>query len=163
VIKRFEVLPHGAREFLRFRPGRELAVDLAATAGISLDHTGVDGKAFAANQSCPHAPRHHLFEQAAKQSALAKAAVAVLGKGRMIWDRALEPQSTKMLMTVPGVGTVVALTYRTGIDDPGRFSRSRDVGAHFGLTPRRYSSGQTDSDAVAVADQQHPHHQLGID
>ena len=48
------------------------------------------------------------------------------------------------LMTIPGVGTVVALTYRTGIDAPERFSRSRDVGAHFGLTPRRYSSGQTD-------------------
>lgn len=50
------------------------------------------------------------------------------------------------LMTVPGVGTVVALTYRTGVDAPERFSRSRDVGAHFGLTPRRYSSGQTDYD-----------------
>jgi transposase len=50
------------------------------------------------------------------------------------------------LMTVPGVGTVVALTFRTGIDAPERFSRSRDVGAHFGLTPRRYSSGQTDYD-----------------
>jgi transposase len=52
----------------------------------------------------------------------------------------------RQLMTVPGVGTVVALTYRTGIDAPERFSRSRDVGAHFGLTPRRYSSGQTDYD-----------------
>ena len=52
----------------------------------------------------------------------------------------------RRLMTVPGVGTVVALTYRTGIDAPERFSRSRDVGAHFGLTPRRYSSGQTDYD-----------------
>lgn len=52
----------------------------------------------------------------------------------------------RQLMTVPGVGTVVALTYRTGIDAPERFSRSRDVGAHFGLTPRRCSSGQTDYD-----------------
>jgi transposase len=50
------------------------------------------------------------------------------------------------LMTVPGVGVVVALTYRTGVDAPERFSRSRNVGAHFGLTPRRYSSGQTDYD-----------------
>jgi transposase len=50
------------------------------------------------------------------------------------------------LMTVPGVGSVVALTYRTGIDAPERFAKSRDVGAHFGLTPRRYSSGQTDYD-----------------
>jgi hypothetical protein len=52
----------------------------------------------------------------------------------------------RRLMTIPGVGTVAALTYRTGIDAPERFSRSRDVGAHFGLTPRRYSSGQTDYD-----------------
>jgi hypothetical protein len=52
----------------------------------------------------------------------------------------------RRLMTIPGVGTVVALTYRTGIDAPERFSRSRDVGTHFGLTPRRYSSGQTDYD-----------------
>jgi transposase len=52
----------------------------------------------------------------------------------------------RRLMTVPGVGVVVALTYRTGVDMPERFSRSRDVGAHFGLTPRRYSSGQTDYD-----------------
>ena len=36
----------------------------------------------------------------------------------------------RRLMTIPGVGTVVALTYRTGIDAPERFSRSRDVGAH---------------------------------
>jgi transposase len=52
----------------------------------------------------------------------------------------------RRLMTVPGVGVVVSLTYRTGIDAPERFSRSRDVGAHFGLTPKRYSSGQTDYD-----------------
>lgn len=52
----------------------------------------------------------------------------------------------RRLMTVPGVGIVVALTFRTGVDAPERFSRSRDVGAHFGLTPRRYSSGQTNYD-----------------
>jgi transposase len=52
----------------------------------------------------------------------------------------------RRLMTIPGVGVVVALTYRTGVDAPERFSRSRDVGAHFGLTPKRFSSGQTDYD-----------------
>jgi transposase len=30
----------------------------------------------------------------------------------------------RRLMTVPGVGVVVALTYRTGVDMPERFSRS---------------------------------------
>jgi transposase len=52
----------------------------------------------------------------------------------------------RRLMSVPGVGVIVALTYRTGVDIPERFARSRDVGAHFGLTPRRYSSGQVDYD-----------------
>jgi transposase len=50
----------------------------------------------------------------------------------------------RRLMTVPGVGPVIALTYATAIDDPQRFSHSRDVGAHFGLTPRKYASGEID-------------------
>ncbi len=47
-------------------------------------------------------------------------------------------------MTVPGVGPLTALTFRATIDRPERFRRSRDVGAHLGLTPRRYQSGETD-------------------
>lgn len=50
----------------------------------------------------------------------------------------------QLLMSVPGVGTIVALTYAAAIDDPARFKSSKTVGAHFGLTPRRYQSGQTD-------------------
>ena len=50
----------------------------------------------------------------------------------------------RRLMTVPGVGPVTALTFCSAVDDPARFSRSRAVGAHFGLTPRRYQSGETD-------------------
>lgn len=49
------------------------------------------------------------------------------------------------LMTVPGVGPVTALTYKAAVDDPGRFKSSRTVAAHFGLTPRRYQSGETDN------------------
>jgi transposase len=41
----------------------------------------------------------------------------------------------RRLISVPGVGPVVALTYTTGIDDPARFTRSRDIGPHFGLIP----------------------------
>jgi len=51
---------------------------------------------------------------------------------------------TKRLMTVPGVGIVTALTYQAEIDDPLRFRKSRDVGVHIGLTPRRYASGEVD-------------------
>ena len=50
----------------------------------------------------------------------------------------------RRLMTVPGVGALVAITFTSAIDDPARFSRSRTVGAHFGLTPKRYQSGETD-------------------
>ncbi len=50
----------------------------------------------------------------------------------------------RQLMSVPGVGAVVAITFRSGVDDPGRFRRSRDVGPHFGLTPRKYQSGEID-------------------
>ena len=52
--------------------------------------------------------------------------------------------STRLLMTTPGVGAIVALSYASAIDDPARFRSSKQVGAHFGLTPKRYQSGQTD-------------------
>jgi len=50
----------------------------------------------------------------------------------------------RRLMTVPGVGALVAVTFASAVDDPARFRRSRSVGAHFGLTPKRYQSGETD-------------------
>jgi transposase len=49
------------------------------------------------------------------------------------------------LMTAPGVGYITALTFKAGVDDPTRFKRSRTVGAHFGLTPRRFQSGEMDN------------------
>ena len=49
------------------------------------------------------------------------------------------------LMTVPGVGPVTSLTFKAGVDDVNRFRSSRTVAAHFGLTPRRYQSGETDN------------------
>jgi transposase len=50
----------------------------------------------------------------------------------------------RRLMTVPGVGALVAVTFTSAVDDPQRFARSKAVGAHFGLTPKRYQSGETD-------------------
>ena len=52
----------------------------------------------------------------------------------------------RRFMTMPGVGPVVALTYRASVDQPHRFAHSRDVGAHAGLTPKRYQSGEIDYD-----------------
>ena len=50
----------------------------------------------------------------------------------------------RRLMTVPGVGPVVALTYRATVDVPARFRHSKSVGAVFGLTPSRNQSGEHD-------------------
>lgn len=51
---------------------------------------------------------------------------------------------TRRFMTVPGVGPLVALTFLATVDVPSRFTRSRTVGAHFGLTPRKQQSGEVD-------------------
>jgi transposase len=53
------------------------------------------------------------------------------------------PQS-ELLMTTPAIGPVIALTYASAIDDPGRFKSSKAAGPHFGLTPKKYQSGETD-------------------
>ena len=50
----------------------------------------------------------------------------------------------RRLMTIPGVGPVVALTYRATVDVPVRFRKSKSVGAVFGLTCAKYQSGEID-------------------
>ena len=62
---------------------------------------------------------------------------------RAIDEVRVEP-TCRQLMTVPGIGPLTALAFRATIDQPDRFRKSRDVGAHLGLTPRRYQSGETD-------------------
>jgi transposase len=63
---------------------------------------------------------------------------------RAIRRLAKKDDTAQRLMTVPGVGPVVALAYISAIDDPQRFPHSRDVGAYLGLTPKRYQSGEVD-------------------
>ena len=55
-----------------------------------------------------------------------------------------QDKAVKRLMTAPGVGVLVALTYTSVIDDPQRFAKSSNVGAYVGLTPRRFQSGEED-------------------
>lgn len=57
------------------------------------------------------------------------------------------------LMSVPGVGPITALAFRATIDQPSRFRHSRDVGAHLGLTPARYQSGETDIQVSRCGDE----------
>src|ERR1700752_2199608 len=69
---------------------------------------------------------------------------AVLHK--MLLDTVRDDPVCQRLMTAPGIGAVVALTYRATVDQPQRFVHSRAVGAHVGLTPKRYQSGEVDYD-----------------
>ena len=48
----------------------------------------------------------------------------------------------RRLITIPGVGRVVALTYRATVDIPARFRKSKAVRAVFGLTCSKYQSGE---------------------
>jgi transposase len=50
----------------------------------------------------------------------------------------------RLLMSAPGVGPIVALTYVSAIDDPARFTSSKAVGAYAGLTPKKCQSGEKD-------------------
>src|SRR5262249_11237744 len=65
---------------------------------------------------------------------------------KMLLDTVRDDPVCRRLMTAPGVGAVVALTYRATVDQPQRFVHSRAVGAHVGLTPKRYQSGEIDYD-----------------
>ena len=57
---------------------------------------------------------------------------------------ALQDENALRLMTTPGIGVLVALTFVAAVDAPERFRSSRAVGPHFGLTPKKYQSGETD-------------------
>jgi transposase len=55
-----------------------------------------------------------------------------------------EDEICRRLMTIPGVGPLVAITFKSAIDDPGRIAKSKTVGALFGLVPKKYQSGERD-------------------
>jgi transposase len=78
-----------------------------------------------------------LTARAAVMSQLALLQRAVLAVAR-------HDQVCRRLMTVPGVGAVTALAFKTAVDEPARFQSSAALGAYFGLTPSKYASGETD-------------------
>jgi transposase len=66
-----------------------------------------------------------------------------------VFDKAIreivrQSATCRLLMSVPGIGALSVLAYVSTVEDPMRFARSRSVGAHLGLTPRQYQSGQID-------------------
>lgn len=64
---------------------------------------------------------------------------------RMTVGQAKEIPMCRHLMSIPGVGALTSLAFVTAIEDPGKFRKSRNVGAFFGLTPKRYQSGEKDA------------------
>jgi transposase len=85
---------------------------------------------------------HSIFEPLLGARGALRSQFALLD--RHVRQIARQDVDCRRLMSMPGVGPVVALTYQAAMDDPGRFAHSRSVGAHFGLTPRRYNSGEID-------------------
>jgi transposase len=63
---------------------------------------------------------------------------------KRVRNEAKADETTRRLMSVPGVGVVTALAFRHTIDDPTRFRSAQTVGAYLGLTPRRKQSGEQD-------------------
>src|SRR5215210_2769103 len=80
----------------------------------------------------------------ALQAARETLAAQLRGLEKRLRDQARHEKRARLLMSVPGVGVIVALTFAAAVDDPSRFRSSKTVGAHFGLTPKRYQSGETD-------------------
>jgi transposase len=62
---------------------------------------------------------------------------------KLMLEIAHQDNEVRRLMTVPGVGPVTAMTYKTEIFDATRFKESRSVGAYLGMTPTQYASGET--------------------
>jgi hypothetical protein len=69
---------------------------------------------------------------------------AVFCTSRRLLAIVRDDEVCQRLMTTPGVGPVVALTYRATVDVPARFRKSKSVGAVFGLTCSKYQSGEID-------------------
>jgi len=65
---------------------------------------------------------------------------------KMILDFVKKDQICRLFMTIPGVGPLTALAFKTFVDRPERFRHSKAVGAAVGMTPRKYASGEVDYD-----------------
>jgi hypothetical protein len=77
LIKCIQIFTDWPGDFLRIWPRREFALSFAPKAGTRLNHAGVDGKAFAADQASLHAQVNDLLKELAEQVALTETAVTV--------------------------------------------------------------------------------------
>jgi transposase len=106
-------------------------------------------------KTTPRTFEARILELVAGQSVLQEVADALLAAravlarefralDQRIHKTARQDERVKLLMSVPGVASVVGMAFVATIDDPARFKSSKNVGAHFGLTPGKYQSGETD-------------------
>ena len=63
---------------------------------------------------------------------------------RLVLDAVRQDEVCRRFTTMPGIGPITALAFKTAVETPERFAKSKTEGAHFGLTPRKYCSGQMD-------------------
>src|SRR5262249_55962682 len=63
---------------------------------------------------------------------------------KLVRSMARSDPRARLLLPTPAVGPIVGLTYASAIDDPGRFTSSKQGGPHFRLTPKKYQSGRID-------------------
>lgn len=102
------------------------------------------------HQKFPKTVREHyedLFPESIKGIESLLKSYETLNKEITVLDNELkeickQDEEVQLLMTAPGVGMIVALTYKTDLGDPSRFKNSESVGAYYGMTPRQYSSGE---------------------
>ena len=89
---------------------------------------------------------HPALEAIAKAMLAAHAVLLHEFKGleKRVRTMSLLDAKARLLMSTPGVGPIISLTYASAIDDPSRFASSKRAGPLFGLTPKKYQSGETD-------------------
>ncbi len=108
----------------------------------------------------PGAKRGQRFDRRVESLLAERADVALIVRPMLVAWRQLREQiagfdkavrtlvksspACRHLMSVPGIGVLSVLAYVSTVEDPARFRRSRSVGAHLGLTPRQYQSGEID-------------------
>jgi transposase len=115
---------------------------LLKTTGIRLGKVG-SGRFQAAVETAVES--HASLAAVLRPLLLARAEVVkqLAGIERVVRKTARQDAIVRLLMTAPGIGTIVATTYKAVIDDPGRFAHSRQVGVYLGLTVRLTESGET--------------------
>ena len=92
-------------------------------------------------------------ELSAGQAMLERITMAMLESRAALWREAeqlhremlrivRDDEICRRLMSIPGVGPLVAITFKSAIDDPGRIAKSKTIGALFGLVPRNTNQGR---------------------